>query len=54
MIEKADRLNPIDFFTRELADGYRPTADPDDDSVIINACESKSVKPLSVILGNTC
>lgn len=29
------------FFTRELAEGYRPTAAPDDDSIIINACESK-------------
>ena len=29
------------FFTRELQDGYRETADPDDDSVIVNACESK-------------
>jgi phosphatidylserine decarboxylase len=31
----------IDFFTRELQDGYRETASPDDDSVIANACESK-------------
>lgn len=29
------------FFTRELADGYRPTASPNDDTVIANACESK-------------
>jgi phosphatidylserine decarboxylase len=29
-----------DFFTREFRDGRRPVADPDDDSVIANACES--------------
>ncbi|WP_158867687.1 phosphatidylserine decarboxylase family protein [Leifsonia sp. AG29] len=29
-----------DFFTRRLADGARPVADPDDDSVIVSACES--------------
>jgi phosphatidylserine decarboxylase len=29
-----------DFFTREFKDGVRPIADPDDDSVIVNACES--------------
>lgn len=32
----------LDFFTRELADGYRPTAAPDDDNIIANACESKT------------
>jgi phosphatidylserine decarboxylase len=31
-----------DFFTRELQDGYRPTACPNDDSIIANACESKT------------
>jgi phosphatidylserine decarboxylase len=29
-----------DFFTREFRDGKRPVASPDDDSVIVNACES--------------
>jgi len=29
------------FFTRELQDGYRPTASPEDDDVIANCCESK-------------
>jgi len=29
-----------DFFTRELNDGVRPIASPDDDAVIVNACES--------------
>lgn len=30
-----------DFFTRELQDGYRPVAAPEDDRIIANACESK-------------
>ncbi|KAI3325294.1 Phophatidylserine decarboxylase-domain-containing protein [Xylariaceae sp. AK1471] len=30
-----------DFFTRQLRDGARPLASPDDDNVIANACESK-------------
>jgi len=29
-----------DFFTRRLADGARPVAAPDDDAVIVSACES--------------
>jgi phosphatidylserine decarboxylase len=29
-----------DFFTREFKDGQRPVAAPDDDAVVINACES--------------
>ncbi len=29
-----------DFFTRRLADGARPVAAPEDDSVIVSACES--------------
>ena len=29
-----------DFFTRRLRDGVRPVADPGDDDVIVNACES--------------
>ena len=29
-----------DFFTRRFKDGQRPVASPDDDKVIINACES--------------
>jgi phosphatidylserine decarboxylase len=29
-----------DFFTRRLAEGARPVAAPDDDSVIVSACES--------------
>ncbi|MDD4868653.1 MAG: phosphatidylserine decarboxylase family protein, partial [Mycobacterium sp.] len=29
-----------DFFTRRFKDGQRPVAAPDDDSVILNACES--------------
>lgn len=29
------------FFTRKFKPGARPIADPDDDSIIINACESK-------------
>lgn len=35
-----------DFFTRRFRfeDGIRPVASPDDDSVIVNACESKTYK----------
>jgi len=29
-----------DFFTREFRPGVRPAANPDDDAVIVNACES--------------
>jgi phosphatidylserine decarboxylase len=29
-----------DFFTREFRDGVRPIAEPDNDAVIVNACES--------------
>ncbi len=29
-----------DFFTREFVDGQRPVTSPDDDCVIVNACES--------------
>lgn len=29
-----------DFFTREFRSGVRPVASPDDDAVIVNACES--------------
>ena len=29
-----------DFFTRKFRDGRRPVADPEDDKVIVNACES--------------
>jgi phosphatidylserine decarboxylase len=29
-----------DFFTRRFKDGERPVADPDDDKVIVSACES--------------
>lgn len=29
------------FFTRELKEGFRPVASPEDDDVIANACESK-------------
>lgn len=29
-----------DFFTRQFNDGIRPVASPDDDGVIVNACES--------------
>jgi phosphatidylserine decarboxylase len=29
-----------DFFTRRLKEGQRPIADPDDDKVIVSACES--------------
>ncbi|WP_300720107.1 phosphatidylserine decarboxylase family protein [Pseudomonas sp.] len=29
-----------DFFTRNLRDGARPVAEPDNDAVVINACES--------------
>ena len=28
-----------DFFTREFRDGIRPVASPDDDSIVVNACE---------------
>ena len=28
------------FFTRKFRDGQRPVASPEDDSVIVNACES--------------
>lgn len=31
-----------DFFTRQLQENARPIASPDDDSVIANACESKT------------
>jgi phosphatidylserine decarboxylase len=30
-----------DFFTRRFKDGARPVASPDDDKVIVSACESK-------------
>lgn len=30
-----------DFFTREFREGVRPVASPDDDKVIVNACESQ-------------
>ena len=30
------------FFTRQFREGIRPVASPDDDSVIANACESKT------------
>ena len=33
-----------DFFTREFKDGQRPIASPDNDSVIVNACESAPYK----------
>ena len=33
-----------DFFTREFRDGKRPVASPDDDSVIVNVCESAPYK----------
>lgn len=33
-----------DFFTREFRDGQRPIASPEDDSVIVNACESAPYK----------
>jgi phosphatidylserine decarboxylase len=29
-----------DFFTRRFKEGARPVADPDDDAVVVNACES--------------
>lgn len=29
-----------DFFTRRLRDGARPVAEPDNDAVVVNACES--------------
>ena len=33
-----------DFFVREYRDGKRPVKDPNDDSVIANACESAPFK----------
>lgn len=33
-----------DFFTREFRQGERPIASPDDDAVIVNACESAPYK----------
>jgi len=33
-----------DFFTREFREGQRPIASPDDDAVIVNACESAPYK----------
>lgn len=33
-----------DFFTREFKEGRRPVASPDDDAVIVNACESAPYK----------
>jgi phosphatidylserine decarboxylase len=33
-----------DFFTRQFRDGQRPIASPDDDNVIVNACESAPYK----------
>lgn len=32
----------LDFFTRHFRKGIRPVADPEDDNVIANACESKA------------
>jgi len=33
-----------DFFTRQFREGVRPIADPDNDAVIVNACESAPYK----------
>lgn len=33
-----------DFFTREFNDGQRPIASPDNDAIIVNACESAPYK----------
>lgn len=33
-----------DFFTRQVKDGIRPVAEPNDDDVVVNACESKVYK----------
>jgi phosphatidylserine decarboxylase len=33
-----------DFFTRQFREGQRPIASPDDDNVIVNACESAPYK----------
>ena len=33
-----------DFFTREFREGVRPVASPEDDTVIVNACESAPYK----------
>ena len=33
-----------DFFTRQFREGVRPVADPGDDNVIVNACESAPFK----------
>jgi phosphatidylserine decarboxylase len=33
-----------DFFIREFKDGIRPVASPNDDSIIVNACESAPFK----------
>jgi len=38
-----------DFFTREFREGLRPIASPDDDSIIVNACESA---PLRIVRGD--
>ncbi|HAT63435.1 MAG TPA: phosphatidylserine decarboxylase [Flavobacteriaceae bacterium] len=43
-----------DFFTREFREGIRPVAGPDDDNVIVNACESAPYrKSVNVPLQNT-
>lgn len=33
--------NSQDFFTRRVKDSARPVASPDDDNIVVNACESK-------------
>lgn len=52
MLTKLTSMILPDFFTRELADGYRPTAAPDDDRIITNACESRFVEAKLVALNN--
>jgi len=43
-----------DFFTREFREGIRPVASPEDDDVIVNACESAPYrKSVNVPLQNT-
>ncbi|MBW2937848.1 phosphatidylserine decarboxylase family protein [Aureisphaera sp. CAU 1614] len=43
-----------DFFTREFREGIRPVASPEDDNVIVNACESAPYrKSVNVPLQNT-
>ncbi|GAD91542.1 phosphatidylserine decarboxylase, putative [Paecilomyces variotii No. 5] len=40
-----------DFFTRRFRPGLRPVADPDDDNIIVNPCESKPYRLATKVAG---